>query len=52
MVNIDFWSYVQPALVTLPTDWGLCLSYGALHAPEPSEHVAEFLDALRDVLGE
>ena len=52
MASIGLWRDVQPALVTLPTDWGLSLSYGVLHAPEPSEHVAEFLDALREVLAE
>ena len=52
MATIGFWDYVQPSLITLPTDWGLSLSYGVLHAPEPSEHVAEFLDVLRAVLAE
>ena len=52
MASIGLWRDVQPALVTLPTDWGLSLSYGVLHAPEPSEHVAEFLDVLRAVLAE
>ena len=49
IVSLDLWRDVQPALVTLPVDWDLSVSYGVLHAPEPSSQVAEFLHALGDL---
>lgn len=51
LVTLPIWRDVHPMLRTLPTDWGLSVSYGVLHAPNPSEHVAEFLDALRETKG-
>lgn len=49
LVTLPIWEGVHPMLRTVSTDWGLSVSYGVLHAPEPAEHVREFLDALRDV---
>lgn len=37
-------------LKTIPTDWGITVSYGVMYAPEPSEHVGEFIAALKDEL--
>lgn len=50
LVTLPIWRDVHPMLRTVPTDWDLSVSYGVLHAPEPAEHVAEFLDALREGL--
>lgn len=52
LVTLNLWSGVHPMLATLPTDWGHAVSYGLMYAPEPSEHVREFLGALREVLEE
>ena len=49
LAALPIWRDVHPLLRTLPTDWGVTVSYGLLHAPEPAEHVAEFLDAVRAV---
>ncbi len=52
IVSLDMWRDVQPMLRTLPTDWGLSVSYGIMHAPHPSGQVREFLDALTSLRGE
>ena len=44
---LPIWNDVHPLLKTLPTDWGLSVSYGILHSPKPAEHVREFLDAVK-----
>lgn len=48
---LPIWREVHPLLRTVPTDWGVTVSYGLLHAPEPAEHVAELLEAIREVEG-
>ncbi len=50
VASLAVWSDVHPMLKTVPTDWGYAVSYGVMHAPEPSEHVQEFLDALKEEL--
>ena len=49
LATLPVWRDVHPLLRTVPTDWGVTVSYGVLHAPEPAPHVAEFLDAVRAV---
>lgn len=48
LATLPVWRDVHPLLRTVPTDWGVTVSYGVLHAPEPAPHVAEFLDAVRN----
>lgn len=50
LVSLAVWKDVHPMLKTIPTDWGITVSYGVMHAPEPSEHVGEFIAALKDEL--
>lgn len=52
IITLPIWKEVHPLLHTIPTDWGKSISYGILHAPEPTEHVQEFLDAVTKVLEE
>ena len=52
LATLPVWRDVHPLLRTVPTDWGVAVSYGLLHAPEPAEHVAEFLAAVRDCVAE
>ena len=49
LATLSIWRDVHPLLQTVPTDWGVSVSYGLLHAPEPAPHVAELLDAVRAV---
>lgn len=46
LVSLTVWKDVHPMLRTVPTDWGIAVSYGIMHASNPTEHVAEFLSAL------
>lgn len=46
IATLPIWEEVHPLLKTIPTNWNTTLSYGILHAPKPSEHVQEFLDAV------
>lgn len=50
IATLALWSDVHPLLKTLPTEWGVSVSYGLLHPTAPAEHVREFLDAVRDVI--
>lgn len=50
LATLAVWRGVHPLLRTIPADWGCSVSYGLLHAPEPSEYVAVFLDAVREVI--
>ena len=50
LVSLAVWKDVHPMLKTIPTDWGITVSYGVMYAPEPSEHVGEFIAALKDEL--
>lgn len=50
MVSLDLWKDAQPMLRTLPLDVDVTLSYGILHSPQPSEHVAEFLAAMQEAV--
>ena len=50
LATLPIWRDVHPLLRTVPTDWGVAVSYGLLHAPEPAEHVAELLEAVREVI--
>lgn len=50
LAALAVWRGVHPLLHIIPTDWDCSVSYGLLHAPEPSEYVAVFLDAVRKVI--
>lgn len=50
LVTLPVWRDVHPLLRTIPTDWSCSVSYGLLHASEPSEHVSVFLEAVREVI--
>ena len=50
LVALPIWRDVHPLMRVLPTDWDISVSYGILHAPQPADHVAEFLEAVRSVL--
>ena len=47
LLILDCWQEVHPALVSIPVDWDYSLPYGLLYAPEPSEAVARFVEAVR-----
>ena len=49
LMTIVRWKYIHPLLKTLPVDWGYTMPYGLLHAPKPSAHVQQFLDAVGQV---
>lgn len=49
LATLPIWESVHPMLKTLPSDWGCRVSYGLLHAPHPTPHVKEFLDAVAAV---
>ena len=49
LMTIDRWKYIHPLLKTLPVDWGYTMPYGLLHAPKPTAHVQQFLDAVGQV---
>ena len=49
MMTIDNWRNIHPLLKTLPVDWVYTMPYGLLHAPKPSAHVQQFLDAVGQV---
>lgn len=38
---------VHPMLATVPGAWDYAVTYGIMHAPDPSEHVARFVEAVR-----
>lgn len=49
LATLPIWRDVHPLLRTLPTDWNCAVSYGLLHSPDPSDHVAEFLAAVDSI---
>lgn len=51
MMTIDNWGNVHPMLKTIPIRWGYTIPFGILHAPEPSETVQRFLEAVEQVKG-
>lgn len=50
LVAIENWEPVHPLLKILPVDWSYTIPFGFLHAPEPSETVQRFLDAMGSIL--
>lgn len=52
LATLPMWRDVHPMLRTIPTDWGVSVSYGLLYAPDPAEHVMEFLEAIKEVAGQ
>lgn len=49
LLILDCWQEVHPALVSIPVDWDYSLPYGLLYSAEPSESVARFVEAVRDL---
>lgn len=47
LLILDCWQEVHPALVSIPVDWDYSLPYGLLYALEPSEAVAQFIEAVK-----
>ncbi len=49
LMAIENWRYVHPLLKILPVDWCYTIPFGLLHAPEPSDTVRQFLEAVAEV---
>lgn len=49
LLILDCWQEVHPALVSIPVEWDYSLPYGLLYAPEPSEAVARFVEAVQEI---
>lgn len=49
LLSIPGWANVHPLLKVIPVDWSYSMPYGLLHAPEPSDTVARFLEAVKSV---
>lgn len=47
LLAIPGWANVHPLLKVIPVEWDYGIPYGLLHAPEPSETVARFLQAAK-----
>lgn len=43
---------VHPMLAVVPGNWDYAVTYGIMYAPEPSEHVARFIEMVRQILNE
>ena len=52
LVVIQSWSIVHPLMKVIPVEWDHVMPVGILHAPQPSEPVSRFLDALTNILAE
>lgn len=46
LATIDPWKQAHPLLISQQVEWDHAVPFGILHAPEPSEHVCEFLKAV------
>lgn len=51
LVGIDPWETVHPLLIAKPVNWDYSLLFGIMHAPEPTDHVRQLLDAVAEVVG-
>lgn len=49
LLNLECWSNVHPALVTVPVEWGYEMPYGLLYGKNPSEDVMKFIKAVENV---
>lgn len=47
LLAIPGWANVHPLLKVIPIEWEYGISYGLLHAPQPSETVKKFLNAAK-----
>lgn len=47
LASLELWESVHPMIKVIPATWDYAVSYGIIHAPHPSENVAEFLEAVR-----
>ncbi|MGM9526171.1 MAG: LysR family transcriptional regulator [Peptococcaceae bacterium] len=50
LIAIENWKPVHPLLKILPVAWDYTIPFGILHAPEPSEAVRQFLQAVSAVM--
>lgn len=51
LASLQMWEGVHPLLKTIPATWDCSVTYGLMYAPEPSDHVASLIDAVRAELG-
>jgi len=49
LAAVDPWKPVHPLLKIVPVDWNDTIPFGLLHAPDPTETVQRFLDAVKTV---
>lgn len=47
LLAIPGWANVHPLLKVIPVEWEHSIPYGLLHAPQPSETVKRFLEAVQ-----
>lgn len=45
LLALPVWANAHPLLKVIPVEWDYGIPYGLLHAPEPTETVARFLEA-------
>lgn len=50
MAAVDEWMRVHPLIKVLEAEWDYAMSFGLLHAPEPSPIVARFLAAVQTAM--
>lgn len=46
LIGFGQWGNVHPLLRIVPVEWDYAIPFGILHAPNPSNYVSEFLDAV------
>ena len=49
IIACDLWIQAHPLIKILPADWEYKMNFGLFHAPEPSETVQQFLDAVESI---
>ncbi|WKY46231.1 LysR family transcriptional regulator [Eubacteriaceae bacterium ES2] len=50
LIAIQKWENVHPLLKIIPVDWSFSISFGLLHAREPSEKVLKFIEAIKSTI--
>ena len=49
LMAVPIWANAHPLLKMMPVDWDYQISYGILHALNPSKHVLHFLDIIKQL---
>ena len=44
LLNIECWSDIHPALVTIPVEWDYSIPYGILYSLNPPDDVKRFIE--------